>query len=379
MNDASESEINLFRALTNPNRVDFTKKSKSSTTSVVEDAVADELRRLDDDRHSQFHDENDYTYKDDESPPENGENDRPITPPPSPSALPQPSFFTSQPSLFTPPPPSPCNIPDEDPDIKHATLVELNNFLREGVILTRQFTMADSLSDMQFELSRIQSNRDTAQMVGIATDMLQLGMSGVEFANNRWGPVMHLDGWSGVVNTDRARFTNVLTRLYKKYWRRGTSSPELELAMLLGGSAVAHHVNHKLGRSPSSGTPGGGGMFGGMGNLFGAFSNMSSPPAAPTNPQSDTAGGPGVFSQRPPMRRPMPTTPTVPPTPGPTTAATTSAKMARELEEMRAERAVLHAQLRTQSSMAQPAFVVMSSSKHDFQTRGGSSPHIEEL
>ena len=244
------------------------------------------------------------------------------------------------------PPASPAaslSLPD-DPAEKQGLLLELHQLERDGVALTRHFTLDDHTSDMRFELNRIRSNLDTANSVSMMMDGLQLGMKGVEMANSRWGPVLKLDGWSNVVDRDRERYQRVLTKLHKKHWRRGAMmTPEAELVMLLGGSAFLHHFQHKMGANPENNS---GGIFGGLGNIMSMFSGGGGG-GAPPPPPPPTA--PGSFTQRPPMRRPN-AAPAPDPAPAPAPAPAPSP--IPDMNELR------QAHLRQQS-----AFVVMSSAQ----------------
>ena len=345
MPGATDSEFNIFKTLTNPGRTDF-----ESGASVVSRAINDELHK-------------------------SGGGSPNYTPPSSPrrSHYGDADESSSRARRSEPEPEDACE--------KQSMLLELNALAREGVLLTRAFTMEDSQADMLFELNRIRANLDAASSVGMMLQALKMGMVGMELANNKWGPIMHLTGWSSVIDNDSERYRRVLGKLYKKHWRTGAMmSPELELAMLLGGGAFMHHVSHKLGGDVS---PSGGGGGGGLAGLFSMFTGAPATGAAPPPPAppADMAGG-GSFSQRPPMRRPT----TASSTPPPEATQTHDHKMAAEMEELRAERAMLQAQLRKQASFTQP-FVVMSSSRTGPPpggmgpppSRRGHGPQIVEL
>ena len=117
----------------------------------------------------------------------------------------------------------------EDPAEAHEKqgyLLELEKMRRQGVNLTKQYSMDDSLEDVQFEYHRQQLNLDTVNTVSFMRDAMRLGITSVELLNNRAGPFLDLDGWSQEVLRDPARYDHALERLYKKYWRRsqiGTS------------------------------------------------------------------------------------------------------------------------------------------------------------
>jgi hypothetical protein len=393
--DGTASELKLFKTLTNPKRTNFDKKSGAS---VVEQALEREEEMEwpphpstppPKHQNSSFFEHHNRRHHDPEdSPPHTPRSYVSRSPPNSPG---QPNFPHHPPSL---------SLPD-DPAEKQGMLLELHQLERDGVSLTRHFTMDDSASDMLFELNRIRSNLDTANSVSMMTDALQLGMKGVEMANSRWGPVLQLDGWSNVVDQDRERFKRVLTKLYKKHWRRGSMmSPEAELAMLLGGSAFLHHFQHKMGANPQANS---GGVMGGFGNIMNMFGGggggglgmgsggmRPSPPA----PSPETTSTGGSFTKRPPMRRPNAPSffnesspspsPPPPPPPHPNIDATAN----ETINALREERAVLQAQLRQQAvsgsppSFAEgptPSFVVMPEFVISHPHHSPDGPHIEEL
>lgn len=356
MSGATASELNIFKTLTNPARTDFEKTGESIVSHALE-----RERRRDYDEPSVYHQPQFST--------------RPSTPP-------QKSSNHSQ--LHEEKSPSSDHAHDsalDDPSEKQGILLELHQLENDGVKLTRHFTMDDSLSDMLFELNRIRSYMDTASSVGMLTDGIQLGMLGVEFVNAKWGPVLHLDGWSSVVDQDRERFERVLTKLYKKHWRRGSMlSPEAELAMLLGGSAFMFHFQHKMGADPAKSK----GIFGGLGNIMSMFSGARSG-STPTGPGRqgvpETAGS---FSERPTMRRPVMRPPDTasfvpPPRTEPPPVPPYTDAMNEEINSLRRERAVLQAQLRKQASSFASPFVVVSSSGSGTGANARGGPEIEEL
>lgn len=258
-------------------------------------------------------------------------------------------------------------MPVDDRAEKQAALLELQALARDGVQLTRSFSMEDSASDMMFELNRIRSSFDTHSAVGMMTDGLQLGMKCVEMANARWGPVLHLDGWSTTVDHDRERFKRVLAKLYKKHWRRGAMmSPEAELALLLGGSAAMHHFQYKMGANPASNKSG---IFGSFGNIMNMFGQTSAPPARSSG--GDAGAGESSFSQRPPMRRPNTQVHVTEPSPDPLHTA----KLNEQINSLREERANLQAQLHHQTGAGFGSFVVLT----EDVSKNYRIPHIEVL
>ena len=127
---------------------------------------------------------------------------------------------------------------------------------------TREFTMHDTLTDIQFEYDRLKSGENAANVVRIMGIVLQVIVYAVQWGNGKFGPLLKLDNgetsWAmqtaeSISNRD---YDNVLEKLYRKHWRKGSMSPEAELGMMLVGSAgVFHfqtHVNEKLSKRSAS-------------------------------------------------------------------------------------------------------------------------------
>lgn len=168
--------------------------------------------------------------------------------------------------------------------------MDLDRLRLRGVRLTRDYTIADNLDDMTFELQRHLSNIEEESTVSMMRDVLRVMCTGIEMGNARFGPWLELDGWSAEVTSDINRFDPALSGLYRKYFRRGTSSPEMQMVTALAGSVSVYHLKKKfLGK-------GGGGMdLGGIAaNLF----NAPPPARPPTTPivqpvlESDDEGPP---------------------------------------------------------------------------------------
>ena len=108
---------------------------------------------------------------------------------------------------------------------KQGYLLELDKLAMQGTTGTRKYTMDDTLEAIQYEYERIKMNMDTVNAVHFMRDVLKLALTGIELANAKLGPVLHLDGWSTEVTTDMNRYDHCLERLYKKHWRKGSMSP----------------------------------------------------------------------------------------------------------------------------------------------------------
>ena len=213
---------------------------------------------------------------------------------------------------------------------RQASLVELNQLKMQGILLSREFTMSDSLADMTFEINRIRSKTMAAEAAVVGTTMLRMVMLGTETANRKWGPILNLDGWSNTVKDNQESYNSVFSRLYRKHFSKGGQiSPEVQLAGMLGASAFMTHV--------------------GQTTDFDSMKKMASAAfmANPVEPKQE-----GAFTKRPTMRKPTPMPEPVPPPPP-------DIDYKAEVEELRRERAVLQSQLRNHSHFTQPPVVFM--------------------
>lgn len=137
---------------------------------------------------------------------------------------------------------------------KQGIMLELHALQAKGVRLTREFTMEDSLNELEFELQKQTSMLNTISAVQNMKDVLRLGLNGLELANSKLGPFICMEGWAESLTADMKRFDAPLEKLYKRYWRKASMSPLMELAMIILGSLAMHHFKTKIfGRvAPSS-------------------------------------------------------------------------------------------------------------------------------
>lgn len=138
---------------------------------------------------------------------------------------------------------------------KQGYLIELQALqTNKGVKLSRDFSMRDSLTELEFELQKQNSNLNSASAVANMRDMMRLGFNGVEMANAKFGPFLCLDGWASSLTADMRRFDSPLEKLHKRYWRKQQMSPLMELGMIILGSLAMHHFKTKLFGPISPGT-----------------------------------------------------------------------------------------------------------------------------
>ena len=134
---------------------------------------------------------------------------------------------------------------------KQATLLEIDRLRQGGAQPSRAWSVNDNLDDMRIEERKLKSNMEETQMVATMRDFLRLGFAGIEFLNSRVR-FFELDGWAEIAGKDIERYDGSLRQLYRKYGRRATASPEVELLMGVGASIMMHHTQQKTMRRNQS-------------------------------------------------------------------------------------------------------------------------------
>jgi hypothetical protein len=159
---------------------------------------------------------------------------------------------------------------------KEGLLLELQMLEKQGIFKpSRQFTIDDSLEELQFQVDRANSTFSASQAVDFAKTGIRIGSSMLEMFLRKLN-VNAMDGFSKNLCQDMNKFNRPLTRLYRKYWRRGSmTSPETELMMIVFGSMAMTVMQNK---GPK------GGLFGGMAGAVGSIGPMGSGSSAPAPP-----------------------------------------------------------------------------------------------
>ena len=140
---------------------------------------------------------------------------------------------------------------------KEAILQDLHNLARPptNIKLTREFDVElHTLDELQFEYDRIQSELNANQMVDYAKQGIKFGVGGIEMFLKNTGFVA-VDGWYKNSCSDMNKYNRPLLKLYKRYWRKVSMSPVMELGMLLFGSLAWTVAENKMGLKPKAPAP----------------------------------------------------------------------------------------------------------------------------
>lgn len=378
------SEFALFQRLANPQKTDFSKPAmfKSAVKSQLGGRVARVVERDDESISSKSslssrssRSKSSYRSRDESPVPP-----RMSTPPPTFEQPDMAESYTAPHFEYSTPSPNAhveAQLQAEIEREKQGYLLELIKFKKDGHELTRDYSMEDSLVDIQFEYDRIKNQVETTSNVAFLRDALMFGFQAIELANDKWGPVLELNGWSQEAAKDKEKYNRVIERLYKKHWRFGSMSPEAEFAWLIGSSMVGHHVKKKWG----FGAPVGGGGGGGMNpmSMFASMAGMGGgarPPPVPQHQASQHPTGTAPAPPRPVMNRPVmrgppsftvpPAPPAGPPSPDPALLVLQEQRKEaeRELQTARAEMNSMQQQMAQQRAHMQAEFAKQQFAHH---------------
>lgn len=235
---------------------------------------------------------------------------------------------------------------------KKEILYQMDRLESKGYQLPRKFSLQSDLEEMRVEFNRVIREKEVDASIRFQRKMMMALVTGIEFLNTRFDPFdLRLDGWSEQVHENVTDYDDIFEELHEKYKSTGKKmAPELRLLMSLSGSAFMFHLTNSMfkqqplpgveqvlrsnpelmkqfqaaalnqasglnaaaaamggggggggGAVPMPQQPmapmGGGGMFGMIGNLFGAMTQQQQPTTLGRQP-----------SYAPPPARPAPMT-----------------------------------------------------------------------
>lgn len=142
---------------------------------------------------------------------------------------------------------------DDIVEQKKKLLYEFERLKKRGIPVTKNFTLASNLDEMQFEFDRLKKQREIENSIMFSRKMLMAFVTAVEFLNNRFDPFeLKLDGWSEQVHEGLNEYDDIFEELHEKYKSTGKVSPEIKLLLTLGGSAFMFHLTNNIFKSSIS-------------------------------------------------------------------------------------------------------------------------------
>jgi len=133
----------------------------------------------------------------------------------------------------------------EDQRLKKLDMLrKLGELAEKNIKLSRNYTLDDSLEDMETEYHIHRSIRSKRNAVNLMGNVMMDAIYGLEMVNESYNPFdLKLKGWSEQINADMDGYNDVFGDLYEKYNKPGrTVAPEIKLLLMLTGSAIKFHM-----------------------------------------------------------------------------------------------------------------------------------------
>lgn len=129
---------------------------------------------------------------------------------------------------------------------KQNVLMDISRLKLQGVQFSKEYSLDDSLDDMQYEIRRHMLHLEETNNIKMMRDGMQMICTGIEMLNGRM-QLLELNGWASDVCSDMSKYDPALSKLYRKYWRKSqASSPEMEIATGVLMSMGMYHFKRKL-------------------------------------------------------------------------------------------------------------------------------------
>jgi hypothetical protein len=143
---------------------------------------------------------------------------------------------------------------EEKQTMKQDLLIKIAALEKKGFEFTKKFTMTSNYEEMMFEYTKIKKFIETQAGIKFARRCLMACVTGLEFLNKKFDPfAIKLEGWSENVMENVDDYDNVFERLHEKYSSKAEVSPEIELLLMVGGSAFMFHLTNSLLKGPALG------------------------------------------------------------------------------------------------------------------------------
>lgn len=129
-----------------------------------------------------------------------------------------------------------------DRQLKNDLLIKLYQMQEKGIQLSRDFTMDDSLTDIQFEYNKLTASKKMRTSTELMKQGLMFTVNTLEFLNNKYDPFdIDLEGWGSHETANIHKYDDVFEELYDKYKDNVDAGPEIKFLMMFIGSAMAFH------------------------------------------------------------------------------------------------------------------------------------------
>ena len=126
-------------------------------------------------------------------------------------------------------------------------MYKLSRAARMSNIPVKQFVYNTDIREIRTEVARVKAEQDVTASIAFQRQLLMTICSGLEFANRKFSVMdLNLDGWSESVLEDIGKYDRIFEKLHGKHAGKMNIPPEVELILMIGGSAVTWHLTHTL-------------------------------------------------------------------------------------------------------------------------------------
>jgi len=156
-------------------------------------------------------------------------------------------FEDEQPQQYQAPPPAQPLPPFTTLEDERADLMfKLTRATRNG-IQVRSFGYNADIRELRSEVTRVKAEQDVNASIAFQRQILMTICSGLEFANRKFSYMdLELDGWSESMMDDIGKYDNVFEKLHAKHAGRISVPPEIQLILMIGGSAMTWHLTKTM-------------------------------------------------------------------------------------------------------------------------------------
>jgi hypothetical protein len=113
-------------------------------------------------------------------------------------------------------------------------------------ITVRSFGWDTDIREIRAEAERVKMEQEVDASVALQRQILMTICTGLEYVNQRYDYLdLELDGWSESIMEDLPRYDLIFEKLHKKHAGKVSLPVELQLIMMIGGSAMTYHMVNK--------------------------------------------------------------------------------------------------------------------------------------
>jgi hypothetical protein len=179
---------------------------------------------------------------------------------------------------------------EEKQKLKQDLLIKMAALEKKGFEFSKKFNMTSNYEEMEFEYTKIKKFIESQAGIKFARRCLMACVTGIEFLNKKFDPFnIKLEGWSENVMENVDDYDSIFEKLHEKYSSKAEVAPEVELLLMLGGSAFMFHLTNSLLKGPAMSNLVAQNNPNFMASMMGAMSQgmkeMSRPPGPQAMPQ----------------------------------------------------------------------------------------------